>query len=77
MTVGRGAPEIDILEVERNKTTGMGQLVSQSAQFAPFTHDYLYGNDTTDMFEVFTPDITRPNSYQCVFAPNIRVVRLY
>ncbi|KAJ3552544.1 hypothetical protein NM688_g4097 [Phlebia brevispora] len=63
VSVGRGAPEIDILEVERNKTSGMGQVVSQSAQFAPFTHDYLYGNDTTDMFDVYSPDITRPNSY--------------
>ena len=66
MSVGRGAPEIDIFEVERNKTTGTGQLASQSAQFAPFTHDYLYGNTTSDELQVFTPDITLPNSYQCV-----------
>ncbi|KIP01971.1 glycoside hydrolase family 16 protein [Phlebiopsis gigantea 11061_1 CR5-6] len=61
---GRGAPEIDILEVERNKTSGGGQVVSQSAQFAPFTHDYDYGNDTTDQFEIFTPNLTRVNTYR-------------
>lgn len=47
-SVGRGVPEIDILEAEKNKTDGgVGQVVSQSAQFAPFTHDYLYTNDST------------------------------
>ncbi|THG94110.1 hypothetical protein EW026_g7294 [Hermanssonia centrifuga] len=62
---GRGAPEIDILEVERNKTAGSnGQVVSQSAQFAPFTHDYLYGNSTQDQFLIHSPDITAPNSYR-------------
>ncbi|KAI0090615.1 beta-glucan synthesis-associated [Irpex rosettiformis] len=64
VSVGRGAPEIDILEVEHNKTGGTGQVVSQSAQFAPFTHDYLYVNDTTDAFNIFTPDITKPNGYR-------------
>jgi hypothetical protein len=41
---GRGAPEIDVLEAELNKLTQEGQVVSQSAQFAPFTHDYVFGN---------------------------------
>jgi hypothetical protein len=54
---GRGAPEIDIIEAERNKDAtyfaGMGQVVSQSAQFAPFTHDYLSANDTTDKFDIY------------------------
>ncbi|KAJ7082214.1 beta-glucan synthesis-associated protein-domain-containing protein [Mycena belliarum] len=36
VTVGRGAPEIDVLEVEKDKETGVGQVVSQSAQFASF-----------------------------------------
>ncbi|OCH84874.1 beta-glucan synthesis-associated [Obba rivulosa] len=65
VTVGRGAPEIDILEVERNKTANsQGQVVSQSAQFAPFTHDYLYSNDTQDEWWIYSPDITRANTYK-------------
>ncbi len=48
---GRGAPEIDVLEAEHNKL-GTGGVVSQSAQFAPFSHDYVYANDTTDKWEV-------------------------
>ncbi|KAF8066469.1 beta-glucan synthesis-associated protein-domain-containing protein [Lyophyllum atratum] len=60
---GRGAPEIDIFEAEKNKEGGVGQVVSQSAQFAPFTHDYLYGNGTKEEWEVFSPDVTRANTY--------------
>jgi len=59
---GRGAPEIDVLEVEHNKV-GNGEVVSQSAQFAPFTHDYLYGNATPEDWTVYNTNITRPNSY--------------
>ncbi|CDO74392.1 Glycoside Hydrolase Family 16 protein [Trametes cinnabarina] len=63
-SVGRGVPEIDILEAEKNKATGgVGQVVSQSAQFAPFTHDYLYGNETQDEWWIYDPSITRPNTY--------------
>lgn len=62
---GRGAPEIDVLEAEHNKlNTQTGQVVSQSAQFAPFTHDYLYNNDTTDQFEIFDETISWPNTYK-------------
>ncbi|KAI0687091.1 beta-glucan synthesis-associated [Cytidiella melzeri] len=65
VSAGRGAPEIDILEVEHNKTDGaVGQVVSQSAQFAPFTHDYLYGNSTEDEFVIYTPELTVANSYR-------------
>lgn len=63
VSVGRGAPEIDILEVEHNKV-GSGQVVSQSGQFAPFTHDYVYLNDTQDEWFINTPDLTRANPYQ-------------
>lgn len=63
---GRGAPEIDILEVEHNKTGGPGQVVSQSAQFAPFSHDYFYANDTQDEWWVYDSSVTRPNSYKWV-----------
>ncbi|KAH9896744.1 beta-glucan synthesis-associated [Cubamyces lactineus] len=63
--VGRGVPEIDILEAERNKEAGgEGQVVSQSAQFAPFTHDYLYLNDTQDEWWIYDDTITRPNTYK-------------
>ncbi|KAF9219112.1 beta-glucan synthesis-associated [Gyrodon lividus] len=62
-SVGRGAPEIDILEVEHNKL-GTGQVVSQSGQFAPFTRDYMYLNDTQEEWVVYTPNVTVPNSYR-------------
>ncbi|KAF8504556.1 beta-glucan synthesis-associated [Russula emetica] len=61
--IGRGAPEIDVLEAEHNKL-GTGGVVSQSAQFAPFSHDYVYANDSTDEWEVFNTNISRPNSYR-------------
>ncbi|KAI0659067.1 beta-glucan synthesis-associated [Cubamyces menziesii] len=64
-SVGRGVPEIDILEAEKNKAEGgVGQVVSQSAQFAPFTHDYLYLNDTQDEWWIYDDTITRPNTYK-------------
>ncbi|GJJ12902.1 hypothetical protein Clacol_007148 [Clathrus columnatus] len=59
--VGRGAPEIDILEAEKNKL-GVGGRVSQSAQFAPFSADYAYSNSTPSI-TVYTPNMTRENSY--------------
>ncbi|KAJ7437784.1 beta-glucan synthesis-associated [Mycena galericulata] len=62
--VGRGAPEIDILEAEKDKVNVAGQVVSQSAQFAPFTHDYLYTTDTADDWTVYNTSITRPNTYK-------------
>ena len=61
--VGRGAPEIDVLEAEKNKQ-GSGQVVSQSAQFAPFTHDYIYLNSTADEWTVYNPSISVPNPYK-------------
>ncbi|EIW55856.1 beta-glucan synthesis-associated [Trametes versicolor FP-101664 SS1] len=63
--VGRGVPEIDILEAEKNKTDGgVGQVVSQSAQFAPFTHDYLYTNDTQDAWWIYDSSRSRANTYK-------------
>lgn len=61
---GRGAPEIDVFEGERNKTGAPGGIVSQSAQFAPFTHDYLFDNSTSDKYTIFNNSITVPNSYR-------------
>ncbi|KAG6855509.1 hypothetical protein H0H87_001844 [Tephrocybe sp. NHM501043] len=63
-SVGRGAPEIDIFEAEHSKDTPTGHVVSQSAQFAPFTADYVYLNATTDQWEIFSPNVTRPNNYR-------------
>ena len=60
---GRGAPEIDILEAEKDKLATTGQVVSQSAQFAPFTHDYIYLNASADEWTVYNAEISRPNSY--------------
>lgn len=63
---GRGVPEIDILEAERNKTTpSVGQVVSQSAQFAPFSHDYTYANDSNSWW-IYNDSLTRPNTYKSV-----------
>ena len=39
-------------------------MVSQSAQFALFTHDYLYLNATEDKWTVYNAGISRPNTYQ-------------
>lgn len=61
---GRGAPEIDVFEAERNKTGAPGGIVSQSAQFAPFTHDYLFDNSTSDRYTIYNTDITVPNNYR-------------
>lgn len=61
---GRGAPEIDVFEAERNKTGAPGGIVSQSAQFAPFTHDYLFDNSTSDRYTIYNREITVPNNYR-------------
>lgn len=62
---GRGVPEIDILEAEKNKEEGgVGQVASQSAQFAPFTHDYLFLTDTTDEYTIFDTSLTHQNTYR-------------
>ncbi|KAG5337576.1 hypothetical protein J132_01609 [Termitomyces sp. J132] len=63
-SVGRGAPEIDIFEAEHAKDVPTGQVASMSAQFAPFTADYNYLNATADQWTVYTPDVTRPNTYK-------------
>ena len=41
-----------------------GQVASQSAQFAPFTQDYIYGNDTQDEFIIYNTSEARPNTYK-------------
>ena len=63
-STGRGAPEIDIFEIEKDKVNPTGQVASQSAQFAPFTQDYIYGNDTQDEFIIYNTSEARPNTYK-------------
>ncbi|PPR01618.1 hypothetical protein CVT24_005845, partial [Panaeolus cyanescens] len=62
VTRGRGAPEIDIFEAEKDKARE-GHVVSQSAQFAPFTHDYLYNNGTGNWVN-FDETRSRANDYR-------------
>ncbi|TFK23860.1 concanavalin A-like lectin/glucanase [Coprinopsis marcescibilis] len=57
---GRGAPEIDIFEASRDKSTpSIGGTVSQSAQFAPFGHDYSYYNSSPEEWE----NVNSPNTW--------------
>ncbi|KAH9837168.1 beta-glucan synthesis-associated [Rhodofomes roseus] len=57
--VGRAAPEIDIFEA--TITNGMG-AVSQSGQWAPYNHQYLWSN-TTDNYSIKNETDTFLNSY--------------
>ncbi|KAF8624603.1 hypothetical protein AX17_007096 [Amanita inopinata Kibby_2008] len=61
---GRGAPEIDVFETQKDKVNPTGQRVSQSAQFAPFTHDYIYGNTSNDQFQIFDDTKSVANPYR-------------
>ncbi|KAF8987327.1 beta-glucan synthesis-associated [Cyathus striatus] len=61
---GRGAPEIDIFEAEKDKEADHGQVASLSSQFAPFSHDYVYPNDTQDEWWIYNTSSTRPNTYK-------------
>ncbi|KAJ2934244.1 hypothetical protein H1R20_g2843, partial [Candolleomyces eurysporus] len=61
---GRGAPEIDIFEASKDKQADHGGTVSQSAQFAPFSHDYTYQNATLDQWRNYSPERTRANAFR-------------
>ncbi|TFK23856.1 hypothetical protein FA15DRAFT_743454, partial [Coprinopsis marcescibilis] len=62
---GRGAPEIDIFEALRNKSTpSVGGTVLQSAQFAPFGHDYSYYNLSLEEWENFNSPNTWGNPFK-------------
>ncbi|KAF9477276.1 beta-glucan synthesis-associated [Pholiota conissans] len=63
VTRGRGAPEIDIFEAEKDKDFPIVGVVSQSSQFAPFMHDYLYYNDSGQWSNQGNP-LTRANSFR-------------
>ncbi|CAK5280160.1 unnamed protein product [Mycena citricolor] len=58
--VGRSAPEIDMFEAQI--TDGIGGQVSQSAQWAPFNHGYLWQN-TTENLIIPDPVNSTLNSY--------------
>ncbi|KAF8886601.1 beta-glucan synthesis-associated, partial [Gymnopilus junonius] len=62
INIGRGAPEIDIFEMEEDKVNPVGQIISQSAQFVPISHDYTYHNDSSS-WQLFN-DLTRENTYK-------------
>ncbi|KAF8078775.1 glycoside hydrolase family 16 protein [Lyophyllum atratum] len=59
--VGRSAPEIDIFESQVTGKPLKGQ-VSQSAQWAPISHRYLWKN-TSDTTTIADPNITMLNPY--------------
>ncbi|ESK85956.1 glycoside hydrolase family 16 protein [Moniliophthora roreri MCA 2997] len=59
---GRGAPEIDIIEIQRDNEILVGGVASQSAQFAPFNHDYVF-NDSPDVYVIHDRSRTYPNTY--------------
>ena len=39
-------------------------IVSQSTQFAPFMHDYLYDDSTPNKHMIYNPEITVENTYK-------------
>ncbi|TFK73610.1 glycoside hydrolase family 16 protein [Pluteus cervinus] len=59
VNVGRGVPEIDVLETQVNVTDLQGQ-VSQSLQVAPYNYKYQIDTSGTN---VNNPDITSINTY--------------
>ncbi|KAJ6538483.1 beta-glucan synthesis-associated [Mycena vulgaris] len=60
---GSDHPGPDV-SAEKDKSGVAGQVVSQSAQFAPFTHDYVYGNATADAWTLYNTSVSRPNPYR-------------
>ena len=58
---GRGAPEIDIFEAERDKSGLPRGSVSQSAQFAPFSNQYIFPEEATTIYD---PVNTHLNDYR-------------
>ena len=55
--------QIDILEARKDKDNATGRIVSKSALFAPYLHDYLDSNDTMDKRSINNPATSRLNSY--------------
>lgn len=59
--VGRGAPEIDILEATVDHVTKIGKI-SQSAQWAPFNLKYR-PNETPETMVIHEPTLAEINQY--------------
>lgn len=59
--VGRSAPEIDVFEAQMSGNPLTGE-VSQSAQWAPFNHAWVWDNSSANMI-VNNPSISRLNSF--------------
>lgn len=62
VSVGRGVPEIDILETQVDVSRFVGQ-VSQSYQTAPYNYQYEFDN-SSDVTTIFDSSITHFNSYK-------------
>ncbi|KAH8827649.1 beta-glucan synthesis-associated [Flagelloscypha sp. PMI_526] len=63
-TKGRGAPEIDIFEAEHDKSEPTGHVISQSSQFAPFSHDYVRDTANDASYHIYDTGKTRENTYK-------------
>lgn len=61
VSVGRGVPEIDIIEAQINLTIDRGQ-VSQSLQVAPFDDFYQFDN-ASNAITMYNSDLTMLNTY--------------
>jgi len=61
VSVGRAAPEIDLIEAQILITEQHGE-VSQSFQVAPFD-DYYQSDNTTGKAQIYDEDLTHYNSY--------------
>jgi len=57
--VGRSAPEIDVFEAQVSNSKG---FVSQSGQWAPFNHEYIWQNTSANMI-IPDPTVTAYNTY--------------
>jgi beta-glucan synthesis-associated protein KRE6 len=62
VTVGRGVPEIDVLETQIDVGNWQGQ-VSQSFQTAPFNYQYNFVN-SSPATTVYNSDLTSINTYK-------------
>ncbi|KAL8293290.1 hypothetical protein RQP46_000984 [Phenoliferia psychrophenolica] len=72
--VGRGAPEIDVIEAQID-SRGIGSA-SQSVQIAPFDAGYRWKN-TSDSYQMFDPEKTFQNAWQgSVYQESISVITL-
>lgn len=62
--VGRAAPEIDIFEAQMHTAPDgtYGGAVSQSAQWAPFNHEFVWDNSSAN-FQITDPTVSALNSY--------------